>query len=623
MACGPAEPNVDTGLRWTACDPQELGSGQLRVKRVGCTAELPSGSDGRRGDILLQNQHLSVVFRDAPEALSKHRIGGGTLIDVAPSGEQDRLIEAIPLIEGGWMQVEEMDWGQDDQGGWVRVSGTSRGVPGLEPVIEGEPVSLTWRLAPDSRVLSFQGASELYVHPGRGHVLVGSALYRSGQVLLTDAQRVQDLGGAVIFQDLSQLVVGDWDPAQRALYRQPSQGSCPDGAIVQALDAQGEVVAWMPPDWDTMLPDSAVSLRCAAESEIWGPEQPVGTQLLEPGLLGSWIPIWQGPSAFVVQGPLGEQVVGPEESLSFPPGDHSLLLEAGPEWEPIQLDLTIKASVIHFSELNWTRRIEPGDWRQADFFRAPWPSVNSRMEPLDDARLAAALGLSYAVMSAPEQVGRPYTAGWVSDVLRVRAGSVAQGQRGVVWSVGWSRNTQPGFGTADTALLDDPLDLLAMAMSTQSAGRLGLVDVDWVEQAGPAWAWSPAPTAIRVEGPQDLAAIRGLLEQGERLSLVGPVTWLQVPDDVLPSTTQFERALFAGHSVASTGPWLSVDLSGFHQQTGAVVDLDCQGAETMELLTESGSEELPCGPKRVSVQGPWVLLLVSGEDWAIHSPVWL
>ena len=103
---------MDTGLRWTVCDPLELGAGQLRVKRVGCTAELPSGSDGRRGDILLQNQHLSVVFRDAPEALSKHRIGGGTLIDVAPSGEQDRLLEAIPLIEGGWMQVEVgVKWG--------------------------------------------------------------------------------------------------------------------------------------------------------------------------------------------------------------------------------------------------------------------------------------------------------------------------------------------------------------------------------------------------------------------------------------------------------------------------------------------------------------------------------
>lgn len=600
-----------------------MGAGQLRVKRVGCAGELPSGSDGRRGDILLQNQHLSLVFRDGPEALSKHQIGGGTLIDATPTGVSDHLIEAIPLIQGGWMQVEEMDWGQDEQGGWVRVVGTSMAVPGLDPVLEGEPVQVTWRLAVDSRILTFEGASQLYVHPGRDHVLVGNGFYRSGQVLLSDAQAVQDLGGAVILQDLSQIVVGDWDPAQRALYTQPSAGSCSDGALVQALDEAGQVVAWMPPDWDTMLPESARTLRCTASSQIWGPEQPIESQSLEPGEYGTWIPIWDGPSAFVVQGPTGEQVVGPDQSLSLPPGLHALRLEAGPQWEAIELDLVVEASVIHFSELDWSRRVEPGDWRQADFFRSPWPSVDSRVEPLEDAQLAAAQGSSYAVQSAPEQVGRPYTSGWVSELLRLRAGSIAQGLGTQVWSVGWGRNTQPGFGTADSAQLRDPLDLLALAMSTQAAGRLGIVDVAWVEQAGPAWAWSPAPTAIRVQGPQDIPLLLDLLEQGERLSLVGPVTWLEVPDQELPSAEHFERALFRGRSVASSGPWLSVRPVGLHQESGAVVDLDCQGAQTMELLTQSGSQVLPCGPREVSVRGPWVLLSVPGEEWAIHSPVWL
>ena len=600
-----------------------MGAGQLRVKRVGCAAELPTGSDGRRGDILLQNQHLSLVFRAAPEALSKHQIGGGTLIDATPSGLTDHLIEAIPLVQGGWMQVEEMDWGQDAEGGWVQVTGTSMGVPGLPPVQEGEPVQVTWRLAPESRILTFEGAAQLYVHPGRDHVLVDKGFYRSGQVLLSDAQDIQDLGGAVILKDLSQIVVGDWDPAQQALYTQASAGVCQDGGLVQALDAQGRVVAWMPPAWDTMLPESARTLRCAAQREIWGPEQPIDSETLAPGVSGRWIPIWEGPSAFVLQGPFGEQAVGPGESLSFPPGSHRLRLDAGPQWAPIELDLDVKSSVIHFSELDWVRRIEPGDWRQADFFRSPWPSVNSRVEPLEDAQRAAALGFSYAVQSAPEQVGRPYTSGWVAERIRLRAGSVTQGQGGVVWSVGWSRNTQPGFGTADSEQLPNPLDLLALAMSTPAAGRLGIVDVDWVEQAGPAWAWSPAPTAILVEGPQDLPAVLGLLEQGERLSLVGPTTWLEVPDQVLPAATHFERALFNGRSVASTGPWLSVHLPGLYLESGVVVDLDCQGAETMELLTESGIQELPCGSERVSVQGPWVVLMVPGERWAIHSPVWL
>lgn len=600
-----------------------MGAGQLRVKRVGCAGELPSGSEGRRGDILLENQHLSLVFRAAPEALSKHRIGGGTLIDATPSGVSDHLIEAIPLVQGGWMKVEEMDWGQDAEGGWVRVAGTSMGVPGLEDVPEGEPVQITWRLAVDSRTVTFEGATQLYVHPGRDHVLVDKGFYRSGQVLLSDAQAIEDLGGAVILQDLSKIVVGDWDPAQLELFTQASAGVCADGGLVQALDAEGRVVAWMPPTWDTMLPESARTLRCAAKREIWGPEQPIASEGLEPGVFGTWIPIWQGPSAFVVQGPLGEQVVGPDQSLSFPPGEYRLVLEAGLEWNALEVDLAVKANVIHFSELDWTRRLEPGDWRQADFFRSPWPSVGSRVEPLDDAELAAALGVSYAVQSAPEQVGRPYTTGWVAERIRLRAGSVAQGESGVVWSVGWGRNTQAGFGTADSDALPDPLDLLAMAMATPAAGRLGIVDVEWVEQAGPAWAWNPAPTAIRLEGPQDLPAVLGLLDQGERLSLVGPLTWLEVPDAELPSAAHFERALFNGRSVASTGPWLSVHLPGLRVESGVVVELDCQGAETMELLTQSGSRVLSCAAQQAIVQGPWVLLLVPGQDWAIHSPVWL
>ncbi len=599
-----------------------MGAGQLRVKRVGCTGELPSGSDGRRGDILLENQHLSLVFRASPEALSKHRIGGGTLIDATPSGVSDHLIEAIPLVQGGWMKVEEMDWGQDAEGGWVRVAGTSMGVPGLDDVQEGEPVQVTWRLAVDSRTVSFEGASQLYVHPGRDHVLVDTGFYRSGQALLSDAEGIQDLGGAVILEDLRKIVVGDWDPAQQELYTQASAGVCEDGGLVQALDAQGRVVAWMPPSWETMLPESARTLRCAARREIWGPEQPIGSESLEPGVFGTWIPIWDGPEAFVVQGPLGEQVVGPDQSLSLPPGEHALRLEAGPEWNALELDLVVKASVIHFSELDWTARVEPGDWRQADFFRSPWPSVGSRLEPLDDAQLAAARGITYAVQSAPEQVGRPYTTGWVAERIRLRAGSIAQSDSGVVWSVGWSRNTQAGFGTADSQALDT-LDLLAMAMATPAAGRLGIVDLDWVAQAGPAWAWSPAPTAIRVEGAEDLPALLSLLDQGERLSLVGPLTWLEVPDAELPSAAHFERALFNGRSVASSGPWLSVHPAEHWVEGGAVVDLDCQGAETMELHTESGSEVLSCGPQQAVVRGPWVLLVVPGQDWAIHSPVWI
>ncbi len=600
-----------------------MGAGQVRVKRVGCTSELPSGSEGRRGDLLVQNQHLSVVFRAPAEALSKHQIGGGTLIDVVPTGDRDRLIEAIPLVDGGWMSQVEMDWGQDDEGVWVRLSGTSTAVPGLDPVAGGQPVQVTWRLGTDSRILTLEGASELYLHPGRDHVRVGTGFYRSGQALLTDAAAVEDLGGAVLLKDLSALAAGDWDPAQQALYTQASAGSCPQGAIVQALDGQGEVVAWMPPVWDTLLPQTARTLRCAAVSEIWGPEAPVGSEALAPGGYGTWIPVGEGPAFFTVQGPLGEQVVGPGESLDLPPGTHSLVLDAGPVWAPIALDVEIKERVILFSSLDWIQEIAPQDHLLADFFRTPWPATTSRLEPMEDARLAAAQGFSYAVQSAPEQVGRPYTTGEVSEVLRLRPGSVARGPQGEVWSIGWSRSLNPGFGVPDTALLQDPQDLLAMAMAPLDAGRLGIVDGDWVEQAGPAWSWEPAPTALRLRSLEDLPLLLELVAQGERVSVVGPLTWLEAPDSALPSAAQLERALVLGRSVATTGPWLKLEVPPERRIEGGVVDLDCQGAEGVQLITAEGSLDLPCAPARVVVPRGWVVAVVDEGAWAVHAPVWI
>ena len=158
MACGPAEPNVDTGLRWTVCDPQELGSGQLRVKRVGCTAELPSGSDGRRGDILLQNQHLSVVFRDAPEALSKHRIGGGTLIDEGEEAE-DHFNTIIDGLDRLRVDANDMEAIEDIR----RAAHTLKGAAGAvgSPAIS----KLAYRLETLLNLLLEQerGATEIHV----------------------------------------------------------------------------------------------------------------------------------------------------------------------------------------------------------------------------------------------------------------------------------------------------------------------------------------------------------------------------------------------------------------------------------------------------------------------------
>lgn len=115
--------------RALVCEPLELAAGELRVKPVACTDELPRSSEGRAGDWLLQSSALTVVVRNPYEGLSLVGAPGGGVVDAVIPGWNDRLREVVPLIGGLPLSPDTLEAGVDEDGAWVRLRGQTAATP--------------------------------------------------------------------------------------------------------------------------------------------------------------------------------------------------------------------------------------------------------------------------------------------------------------------------------------------------------------------------------------------------------------------------------------------------------------------------------------------------------------
>lgn len=648
LGCTPSFP-VDSAA--PACFDEPPEAGQARVKLLNCSGEVPRNGDVRGTDFLLQNALVTLGIRHTGASLSLVGAPGGTVLDFAPHGWNDRLIEAVPIVQGGWIASDEADFGVDEGGAWLRLRGPMVSAVGLDAdggldagVFErGEEVELLYRLAPDSLVLEIEGAEGLYLHGDRQTVPVRDGFYHAGLAYLTDASAMEDLGGAQRLQGVSRLAVGLWADAPGAISPDgPHASGVCDGDEVEVYGAGGVLLGLLDPEFDQVLPVGAATLSCVAEGRAPGEPKLIGEDLnLEAGGEGwLWLRVsdergedipallsWSGGRFAVPPGggpaPLGA-------------GSHTLTVSHGPAYEPVTLTLTVEGEASASVVLH--RSITAEGWTQADLWRQATPSREQRAEPAEDLRLAAAEGARFVVQSALDEVGQPYTDSWEGQFLRARAGSLARSESaGEVLSWSWSANRRfsghgavPWFGLSAS-------DLLASAMTAGAPDRLAVVDASWVAAASYPAGWDPRPDLMRLRSTADFPSYFALLQRGVRLGVAGPVTWIDTGVEGQASAAACEQGLVLGRSVASSGPLLTLESAGQGIEAGTIFSLHLEATRSAQVeAVELWVDGEPAGRWPVVRRDDepfevrsgtfedfqWAVAVAVGGDWAATSPLW-
>lgn len=549
---------------------------------------------------MLQNSEVSAVVRSPGDSLTVLGAPGGTLVDFAPVGTWDRLWEAVPMVDGGWNPAAELEVGDD----YVQVG------------------AVRWTLPPDVPWIEVSGADALWLHGDRRSLALDTDFVRSELLYGTDGSSAVDLGGAQVVEGVTRIVVGPWDSVRRELYTTPVSGTCA-GSQVDVLDVEGSRIALLSPDFDTVVPDAATTLICRASGYADGDPVAIGEDLELP-LGGFGELLIRVADERGVELPVVVEVDGVGTALprrdEIPTGEGSFEVRVhhGPGYTEFLETVAVAGSVE--LEIVLERQV-PEDAVLVDLFRAPFPSRLSRVEQNDDLELASAGGIGFVVQAPPDEIGRPYQSDWTERTTRVQAGSLALTEDvGRVWSWPWSGNDKrPGHGAVRWAGLDAS-DVLAAADGYDVPNRVLVVDAAWVAAAGNSALWPEDPDLLFLEDLDDLETYFGLLDQGLRIGVAGPLTWVSAdPDAGLPSVAAMERGLVTHQSLATTGPhleWRVVEVGLPSEPHRVFVSADG------EIWADGALVASGAGWHEVSAER-WVVVVLRGEDWAVSGPHWL
>jgi len=608
-----------------------------------CSDVAPEKGVGRKGDWLIENEHIKAVIRKPESSLSYVGLGGGTLIDLAQQGGIDLLWEATPILEGGWMQPVSMEGGVDSEGGWVRVSGYAKHLDGERT---GEDVEFTWRLPADSAVLEITPDVGLMVLGGPDVSLAGRWWVEDGaSVLGVSSGSFEDLGGAVRYDDGVRLSVGSADAVGRALWPDgvPVSGACIGDGV--RVEQEGEHIATLGSGFETHVPAADSMLVCEAFAHADGlPHSPGENLALEPGLWGAVrVRVVDGFGVDVpaqVSWEEGVYAVAPGGGLvPTGPGRWSLEIGRGPLVEPVSAELEV------VGEVAWEVVLESGfssaGWVLAEIGRETHPSRTSRISPEHDLDMASAQGRGFVVQAAVDDVV-PFSMGAFSETwLRHRGGVRTETTEvGTVWSWPWEGSVKKAGQGAPAWQGLSAVDLAAVAKGP-SDERILVVDPAWVEAAGPTHSWDPVPDAMYVSGPEDVEVLVGALASGAWMGVVGPLSWLPASTTTLPSVAACERPILLGQTVATNGILLTIEVEEGQWAPAPIeaenLHISVEGLSTAQVdsVTLWSAGEIlrrweppegiqPGWSARASAwTGAWVLAVAEGQDWAVTSPLWL
>jgi hypothetical protein len=626
------------------CDPRVMSAGEVRARRLPCSDELLSGGEGRRGDWVLESAAARFIIRDTPDALTRLGVAGGTIVDAAAIDGVDPLVEAIPLIDGGWLSTVEITaWSEADAAG-LELRGT---------LPDGTAVTVRYTLPADSSTLLIEGIDALEVTPRPGTARIGSVLeYRADTLLGLDGE-LQDAGGVVRAEGAALLSVGARETVHDALWPdEPDTRGVAAGTWVEALGGD-EVLARYPilsETYSGRLPPGTDAIRAVQDGAQDGPEVAPGGESRVGESGGVRLRVTDGtarphPATLYWDGVPYPTLPG--EVARTGPGEGTGIIYAGPGHELVEVALSISEEV----SLSVHQPLAVTPAVLADLSLLTAPDITERRDDDDILDEAAAAGIQFAVLVARDEVSsaNPRT----SDYVLARAGSQSNGVgQPVAWS--WSpSSSRPAHGAAKWEGLSAE-DLLAlMARRTE---RTTIVGTEWLAAAGDPLAWIPAPDLVRVTGLSDLDTLTALYDAWIALPPVGPLTWVEGLDAFAGfAEVDVEAMLQDGRTIATSGPRIVLTVDGegpgaLLQPTGPVslelrveapswiplsgAALIGSGGEVLGSWELSGSEPVRL-TRQYTLRDPpdWILAVCWGEEtaepyltqpaWAITGPIWM
>ena len=569
MGCAP---EVASELTST-CVPELPDPTRSRIKQVVCNDEL-FGDHADRGDWLLQSANLTAYIRTERSALSKPGRAGGTLIDIVSGVTSVDIEEAVPLVplsDGTLDWFVDLDFTpiEDGRGAGLRVDGV---------LADGTEASVTWWLDHAGERLEVEGADAFDVVPLANSVVRGNILSYNGY-LVGPGTVTDDRGGWFRWEDTTFL-----QPATDAWlstilperFIQPVLGWCLDGEVVFLRDAEGSVVQRLDitatdGDFDFLADKDATEIVCAASAREssgwqplpdWEPGTPATEELqLEVGDFGTLsvkvtdpagapVPatVWWNDSRYFLG--LGEGTLG----VGAGPG--AGLVGAGPAWTASSLPTVEVGGETATTAV--LRRVLPDDVVLADFFIESWPHSGSRSSASSRVSRQIAAGAEWAITVGDDVVAPTDVSTLERDEVWTFTGARAPGAFGTITSWPWSFNRRANlWGAPDTTGLD-PHE--ALAVMGGGRGLRTIVDLTWVEQAGPPFSWPVTPDAVYLSGLDDLPAYVDLLDAWVGLAAVGPRTWIDGVDRRTMPFVEADRALSYRRTMATTGPLVQLSL---------------------------------------------------------------
>ena len=133
------------------CDPSVPSPGEIRIRYLECSDELLPKGHARRGDLVLENNKTRWIFRLPPVSLTERFGGGIHLIDAAPTGESDGLLELLPFYNGSAISSEHFEINQTSEQIELLVEGMDQ---------SGISHNIRYVLETDSNHLKLFGAEE-------------------------------------------------------------------------------------------------------------------------------------------------------------------------------------------------------------------------------------------------------------------------------------------------------------------------------------------------------------------------------------------------------------------------------------------------------------------------------